>query len=171
VQEERDQFGFGLSNGGGVRGPTGVMYEAPAYPVILPNSNYTQALEILDILDRARYFDLQTKVLRVDIAFYNAHLNRFHSVALVFEANRGGGLEKAYKHRTATLYWVLESKTWYTVAAEVIVAVFFLWFIVEETYCFWTQGMAHLNTETVMHLSNILCYVVVWIYRLISTTQ
>jgi len=58
VVDERNPFGLGSSNGAGVRGPTGETYPAPAYPIVLPNRNYTLVLGILAEMERAEYFDL-----------------------------------------------------------------------------------------------------------------
>jgi len=100
---------------------------------------------------------------------YNPHLDKFHSVVIIFEANRGGGIERGYYHSTATLHSPFESKEWFTVASEIMVMAFFAWFIIEEIMLLRTYGFSHLiQAETVMHHINIISYCCVWIFRLMA---
>lgn len=108
-------------------------------------------------------------MFRVDFTVYNPHLDKFHAVCVVFEANRGGGLEKGYYHSTATLHSPFESNDWLTVTCELITAAFFAWFIVEEIWLHRKYGYSHFaKAETIMHIINIVCYVAVWSFRIMA---
>lgn len=106
--------------------------ESPAYPVVLPNSNGTEARRLLEAVIGEHYVDAQTRAFMVDLTVYNGGMNMFVFVRLVVEQSKAGGALPSYFFSTVRLYSLFDRDTTVQVVAEVIVALFVCYYIAAE---------------------------------------
>ena len=79
-------------NEGNLLGKTGLDVKAPGFFKILPNRNGTSAAEIYATLYQSKFVDLQTRVVNIDMAFWNFNIERLVAVRFTFNLPLSGGV-------------------------------------------------------------------------------
>jgi len=111
-------------------------------------------------------------VLSLHLTLYNAQLDYFTVLAIHFEQPKSGGVLPSFDWITTRLFTYFDSRETEFRAAEVIVAVFYGYFALQETAKVWVLGLQHLMSfSALFHNLNILIYVLVWIFRFLSVRQ
>ncbi|KAA0190384.1 Polycystic kidney disease 2 1 (Predicted) [Fasciolopsis buskii] len=90
------------------------------------------SIAILDELFRGLWIDQGTRVLFVDFTIYNANINMFVIVKLIFEMSYTGGVFVGNEFQAAKLIRYVTSVDYFVMVCEVLFILFVLYYIVEE---------------------------------------
>uniref|UniRef100_A0A061QFY2 Putative PKD2 n=1 Tax=Cupiennius salei TaxID=6928 RepID=A0A061QFY2_CUPSA len=92
-----------------------------------------QALARLEILKQNLWISRATRAVFIDFTVYNANLNLFCVVKLVFEFPATGGMIPSWSFRTVKLLRYVNPYDYFIMACEVAIILFILYYIVEES--------------------------------------
>ncbi|TPP67598.1 Polycystin-2 [Fasciola gigantica] len=90
------------------------------------------SMAILDELFQGLWIDEETRVLFVDFTIYNANINMFVIVKLIFEMSYTGGVFVGNEFQAAKLVRYVISVDYFVMACEILFILFVLYYIVEE---------------------------------------
>ncbi|OON20938.1 polycystin-2 domain protein, partial [Opisthorchis viverrini] len=113
-----------------------------------PGSGYVQDLsrsrntseEIIQELFEGRWIDEASRVLFLDFTIYNANINMFVIVKLIFELPVTGGVFVSSEFQPAKLVRYLTATDYFVMACEIMYLMFILYYIVEEILEIRKQG-------------------------------
>lgn len=63
-------------------------YPPPAFAIVLPNDNRTEAAYLVDVITNQGYIDRQTRAIMVDMTVYNPTMNYFCFVRMTVEGGK-----------------------------------------------------------------------------------
>ncbi|GAA55798.1 polycystin-2 [Clonorchis sinensis] len=116
-----------------------------------PGSGYVQDLsrslntseEIIQELFEGRWIDEASRVLFLDFTIYNANINMFVIVKLIFELPVTGGVFVSSEFQPAKLVRYLTATDYFVMACEIMYLMFILYYIVEEILEIRKQGFRY----------------------------
>ncbi|TGZ63352.1 hypothetical protein CRM22_006965 [Opisthorchis felineus] len=116
-----------------------------------PGSGYVQDLsrnrdtseEIIRELFEGRWIDEASRVLFLDFTIYNANINMFVIVKLIFELPVTGGVFVSSEFQPAKLVRYLTATDYFVMACEIMYLMFILYYIVEEILEIRKQGFRY----------------------------
>uniref|UniRef100_A0A7S1CC16 Polycystin cation channel PKD1/PKD2 domain-containing protein n=1 Tax=Bicosoecida sp. CB-2014 TaxID=1486930 RepID=A0A7S1CC16_9STRA len=152
-----------------IRTSEGNWFPIPAYAVILPNSNATEAWEKLQAIKNGGYIDRHTRLFAVELSVYNPMIDFLCNLRLTVTFPKAGGLLPSSDMDVVRLYRWFETSRPLFIFFEIVTAVFYLYYF--------GAAMAHLRQvgfkkafqpETLVQNLNIGFYFVVWMLRGLS---
>ncbi|KAA0169273.1 hypothetical protein FNF28_02227 [Cafeteria roenbergensis] len=154
------------------RSSSGRSYPAPAYSVILPHSNATEAAAILEGLWRHGYIDEQTRVFAVSFTVYNPNIDLYTMFDAVIELTKVGTITVGVETTTARLGTVWESRDTTTLVLEVVVILFYCYYTFIELRRTFTLGFRRLQRfSAIAHDLNIFTYITYWTFKLLAAVS
>ncbi|TNN12884.1 Polycystic kidney disease 2-like 1 protein isoform 2 [Schistosoma japonicum] len=87
---------------------------------------------ILSELFLGRWIDQSTRVLFIDFALYNANINMFIIVKIIFEMPESGGLFSSSEIQPVRLFRYQTSTDYFVLACEIVYLIFLVYYIIEE---------------------------------------
>ena len=144
---------------------------APAFSVVLPNRGAAEAKRMINYLIGAKYVDLHTKVVLIDLNVYNVQLNQLAAVRMIAQMTKAGGVLSSYRSRIVPMNpfpFMPGVAIGYSVTG-VLAALFYVYYIGMEFYkC--RRGARYRYKKCggpdVVHLLNILFYLMSWAFLL-----
>jgi hypothetical protein len=162
VVEERLKAGLAT-----FRSDAGRVYPAPAYPLMLPNHNGTQAMTILNGIWQNGYIDRQSRVVLITFTMYSPNLDQYTMVDIVMENTKVGSVSASIEVTSERLGTVWEARNDAAFVIEILVILFYLWYTVQEVRRTMAMGFQRLlRFSTVAHDLNILVYIVYWTFKI-----
>lgn len=107
---------------------------APAFSVVLPRANVTQAAQVLQWLENDHYVDSHTRALMLDVNLYNVMLQYVLVLRFVFEFPAGGGVVPRLVTTSApvTKSFLYDSDALWKSVCSLIVLAFYVYFLFSE---------------------------------------
>lgn len=107
---------------------------SPAFSVILPRVNVTQASRVLQWLENDHYVDSSTRVLMVDVNLYNVMLQYVLVLRFVFEFPSGGGVVPRLVVTSApvTKSFLYDGGALWKSVCSLVVLAFYVYFLFSE---------------------------------------
>ncbi|KAK4468709.1 hypothetical protein MN116_007889 [Schistosoma mekongi] len=106
-------------------------YDGSGYIQDLSRSR-DEAEAILNELFQGRWIDQSTRVLFIDFALYNANINMFIIVKIIFEMPESGGLFSSSEIQPVKLFRYQTSTDYFILACEIVYLIFLVYYIIEE---------------------------------------
>ncbi len=106
-------------------------YDGSGYVINL-GSNLNETVEILQHLFDNLWIDRATRAVFLDFTVYNANINLFCQVKLVFELPATGGVVPTYVMRPVKLIRYVSGFDYFVLVCEIFFCVFIAYYTVEE---------------------------------------
>lgn len=152
-----------------IRTAEGNWFPIPAFPVILPNSNASEALEIIQAIKSGNYIDQHTRLVTIEMSIYNPMIDFMCSIRLSITFPKAGGLLPSSDMDVVRLYRWFETSSTLFIVTEVITALFYIYYFVEAVRDARKVGWrATFSGETLVQNTNIGFYATVWVLRGVS---
>ena len=90
------------------------------------------SIKIIDDLKRNKWVDDRTRAIIIDFTVYNGNVNLFNQIRLVMEFPSTGGIINTWVVRTAKLLRYVNGFDFFIAAAEIMFALFIVYFTIEE---------------------------------------
>lgn len=102
---------------------------------------------------------------------YNPSMNLFTIVRADIEATKGGAVLTSYSISTVRLYSVFETDFVPFQVLEVIVILFYVYYMVLEGFLIYRGGKAYLfNLGSLLHSANLVAFVLAWVCKLLAVS-
>ncbi|VDP37063.1 unnamed protein product [Schistosoma curassoni] len=144
-------------------------YDGSGYIQDLSRSN-DETVAILNELFQGRWIDQSTRALFIDFTIYNANVNIFVIVKIIFEMPESGGLfgstivqpVRLFRYQTVTDYFVL--------VCEIVYLVFLAYYIIEEILEFSVKRWRYfINIWNLMDITMIVASIICAAFLIYST--
>ncbi|KAF7255372.1 hypothetical protein EG68_08195 [Paragonimus skrjabini miyazakii] len=118
------------------------LYEGSGFVQDLSRSR-NHSLAIVEELIQGRWLDEASRVLFLDFTIYNANINMFVIVKIIFEMPYTGGVFVSNDLQPAKLVRYLTAKDHFVMACEIMCLIFVLYYIIEEILEIKQQGFRY----------------------------
>lgn len=107
---------------------------APAFSVVLPRANATEAAQVLQWLENDHYVDSHTRALMLDVNLYNVMLQYVLVLRFVFEFPAGGGVVPRLVATSApvTKSFLYDGDALWKSVCSLVVLAFYVYFLFSE---------------------------------------
>lgn len=107
---------------------------APAFSVVLPRANVTQASQVLQWLEHDNYIDSSSRALMLDVNLYNVMLQYVLVLRFVFEFPSGGGVVPRLVVSSApvTKSFLYDADELWNSICSLVVLAFYVYFLFSE---------------------------------------
>ncbi len=123
-------------------------------------------------LQHFNWVDQSTRAVLVELAVYNRPSNLFSTMRLFFEFPRGGGIQVYYEPYTGFMYGPTQQNRHYGEwASLVLLAVFTLYFMLQELYEIWELGFAKwaVSLWNYMDMLNYMLFGYVFVFMVLAS--
>eukprot|EP00936_MAST-01D_sp_MAST-1D-sp1_P001300 g1300.t1 len=147
-------------------------YDAPSHAVLFdPSNGVVKNGEVIAALTRANYIDLRTRAVFIDLTIYNPMVDQTVQVRLLAETPTTGGVKTSYRFTTVRLYTMHNNDGIINMACWVIVALFYVYYTIEEVVEFYTDGPRKYfkSTLNIVMVLNITLFVLQIVFRFMGS--
>eukprot|EP01116_Phalansterium_solitarium_P000642 TRINITY_DN10483_c0_g1_i1.p2 TRINITY_DN10483_c0_g1~~TRINITY_DN10483_c0_g1_i1.p2 ORF type:complete len:409 (-),score=133.96 TRINITY_DN10483_c0_g1_i1:777-1970(-) len=142
-------------------------YPGSGYVIDLPSDNETLALETFTNMWDSLYIDDQTRVVFIDMMFYNANTDLHSWVRLTSEFPAVGGVLTTYDIRTHHVHRYQDAADFTILTLELIFVMMLLYYMVVEVVEIVREGRGYLaDAWNWLDWLNYLCFVAAIIFRI-----
>jgi len=151
-------------------------YPATAYGIVYPHPNAPDAEAIAANLTKTmiegQYLARDTRFVTIEFNLYNENVDIFGVYRLYAEFPATGGVNVGNKNNLVRMYSVLTGSSIADVIIELIVAVFFFVYFLDEVLSVLKHGThVMLHAHNVVNKLNILFYLLMWIFRILAVSN